>query len=264
MIGIYKITNKLNNKIYIGQSIHILQRWEEHKYQECNSAIHQAIKKYGIDNFTFEIIEECDQSLLDEKEIYWIKYYNSYKEGYNLTPGGRFACCFDIMAIKDLYENYKSMNTTAKIIGCSENTVRRILHSLDIYNNECQTEKAIDKIDPKTFSIITTYDSLTQAAISEKVSLSAISMVINGKTQSCNGFLWKLHDAPISTIKNNKVKKAKRKVSQYDKNYNLLHTYDSLMDAARALGKKKSATNYIRQSCNNKDVSAYGYFWQYA
>ena len=59
MIGIYKITNLINDKKYVGQSIHIDRRWKEHIYQNRNSAIHQAIEKYGIENFIFEIIEEC-------------------------------------------------------------------------------------------------------------------------------------------------------------------------------------------------------------
>ncbi len=60
MIGIYKITNKLNNKSYIGQSIHIEQRWQEHLYKSSGcSLLKYALYKYGADNFSFEIIEEC-------------------------------------------------------------------------------------------------------------------------------------------------------------------------------------------------------------
>lgn len=93
--GIYKITNKINGKCYIGQSIHIEQRWKEHKIlgniggnSNKRNALYEAIYKYGIDNFLFEIIEECSEEKLDEKEIEWIKYYNSYYDGYNLTIGG--------------------------------------------------------------------------------------------------------------------------------------------------------------------------------
>lgn len=59
MIGIYKITNNINNKIYIGQSVHIKRRWAEHCKPSSDSLISKAIKKYGKDNFTFEIIEKC-------------------------------------------------------------------------------------------------------------------------------------------------------------------------------------------------------------
>lgn len=86
MIGIYKITNKLNNKCYIGQSIHIERRWAEHCFPSKTSQISLAIQKYGKDNFNFEILEECTLEQLDEKEQFWIKYYNSITpNGYNVT-----------------------------------------------------------------------------------------------------------------------------------------------------------------------------------
>lgn len=91
-IGIYKITNKENGKIYIGQSINCERRIKEHCYPnryKDGLVIDVAIHKYGVENFTYEIIEECDKENLDEREIYWIAYYNSKKEGYNLTSGGQ-------------------------------------------------------------------------------------------------------------------------------------------------------------------------------
>ena len=88
MIGIYKITKKSNNKSYIGQSNDIARRFEEHKYK-IDIPIDMAIAKYGSDAFTFEILEECALNQLDEREIYWIAYYNTYKGfGYNCNPGG--------------------------------------------------------------------------------------------------------------------------------------------------------------------------------
>lgn len=89
MIGIYKITNLINRKCYIGQSIHIERRWQEHLAPSANSIIATAIKKYGKENFTFEILEEISQeelSLLDELEMLYIQQYNSIvPNGYNVT-----------------------------------------------------------------------------------------------------------------------------------------------------------------------------------
>ena len=89
--GIYKITALHNNNIYIGQSINIYARWKSH-WKETRSGsttpLHNAMRKYGKNGFLFEIIEECDQKIINEREIYWIKFYNSYKDGYNLTTGG--------------------------------------------------------------------------------------------------------------------------------------------------------------------------------
>lgn len=95
MVGIYKITNKINNKCYIGQSIHIEQRWKEHKskYQQNRKSdlpLYKAFEKYGINNFIFEILEECSEDLLNEREKYWINFYNSlvHQNGYNIREGG--------------------------------------------------------------------------------------------------------------------------------------------------------------------------------
>lgn len=95
MIGIYKITNKINNKVYIGQSVDIKQRWNAHKRQsmipnkEYNKYLYRAFRKYGIENFDFEVLEECAREELDEKERYYILQYNSCNElkGYNETGG---------------------------------------------------------------------------------------------------------------------------------------------------------------------------------
>ena len=97
MIGIYKILNSINNKIYIGQSINIESRFKKHisnayKFNSAcyNYPLYRSIRKYGLDNFIFSILEECDQENLNSKEIYWISIFNSNDPefGYNLTQGG--------------------------------------------------------------------------------------------------------------------------------------------------------------------------------
>lgn len=95
--GIYIIKNDINDKVYIGQSINIYKRIQEHFYKsECNkdvsynNALHSAIRKYGKEHFYYEILEECDASLLDEYEIEYINKYNSISpNGYNILSGGQ-------------------------------------------------------------------------------------------------------------------------------------------------------------------------------
>ena len=116
--GIYKFENKINHHIYIGQSVNITQRYKDHlnRYKnnftsnnEYDSAIHRALRKYGLENFSFEIIEECpnDTTILNEREIFWINYYNSYNDGYNETPGGDQPCPKSCKLTYDLVENIK-------------------------------------------------------------------------------------------------------------------------------------------------------------
>ena len=99
---IYKITNKINNKCYIGQSVNVPVRWRGHKSSagcvkrgektiQNNDVqiIHLALAKYGIDNFEFKVIEEVDtQEQANERETYWVAHFNSFNGGYNCTHGG--------------------------------------------------------------------------------------------------------------------------------------------------------------------------------
>lgn len=94
MIGIYKITNNINNKCYIGQSRDIQKRWISHRNvpfnpncHEYNYPLYQAIRKYGLENFSLEILEECPIKELNEKEQFWIDRYKSTNSnyGYNQT-----------------------------------------------------------------------------------------------------------------------------------------------------------------------------------
>ncbi len=86
--GIYKVTNKINGKVYIGQSVDIGRRWREHMTAKDDIYFHKAIQKYGVENFEWEVIEQCKKKDLDEREIYWIEYYDSFNKGYNCTRGG--------------------------------------------------------------------------------------------------------------------------------------------------------------------------------
>lgn len=90
MIGIYKITNKIDGKIYIGQSLNIEKRLKSHMNYSTNVHLRNAIKKYGKDNFLFEVLEETDVYSINERERYWIDVYKSTnpEKGYNLTNGG--------------------------------------------------------------------------------------------------------------------------------------------------------------------------------
>ena len=99
-VGIYKITNLINNKSYIGKSINIEMRFIAHrtKYnwdKEKNKPLYRAFKKYGIENFSFSIVKQCNKEDLDKEEIYWIGYYNTYQNGYNITIGGDGGKTFD-------------------------------------------------------------------------------------------------------------------------------------------------------------------------
>lgn len=110
---IYKATNVANGKVYIGQTIWTVEeRWKDHLWDankavcKYNSRLHKAIKKYTPLYFVVETVEQCDDSLLNEREVYWISSYNSTDRnfGYNIQRGGSNA----------LYRVHESAITNAK------------------------------------------------------------------------------------------------------------------------------------------------------
>lgn len=117
MIGIYKITNTINQKCYIGKSLDVDKRIHQHKYNiNSRPYLQNAINKYDINNFTFEIIESgLDKNDYGEREKYWISYYNSMApNGYNLTSGGEnYPGC----KMSDIVKNKISVANKGKIFS---------------------------------------------------------------------------------------------------------------------------------------------------
>lgn len=104
MTGIYKFTNKINGKSYIGQSKNIERRYKEHKTKKCeNTLFHNAINEYGFENFDFSVIEICDAKELNDKEIYYIKEFNTlFPNGYNVSEGGHYGHPIGLSSIEDV------------------------------------------------------------------------------------------------------------------------------------------------------------------
>ena len=93
--GIYKITNKQTGDIYIGQSVNIADRWKQHVKcglgidASATNKLYNNMQKYGVWNFTFEILQKCTRDKLNEKERFWIQMYQSNKVGLNVTKGNK-------------------------------------------------------------------------------------------------------------------------------------------------------------------------------
>ena len=91
--GIYKLTNQKNQKIYIGQATDIAERFRQHI--KCGLGIdapvnmlYTAMAKDGVENFTFEVLEECERAELNDREKYYIDFYRAQEHGYNMSRGG--------------------------------------------------------------------------------------------------------------------------------------------------------------------------------
>ena len=94
--GIYRITNILDNKVYIGRTTNFLSRWRDHakcgtgadKGTQINTRLYEAMLSDGIENFTFEVVDVCDKEAQPEREKYWISFCKSNEFGYNIQAGG--------------------------------------------------------------------------------------------------------------------------------------------------------------------------------
>ena len=191
---IYKIENQINHKVYIGQTIKSLnKRFSQHKNNYTKpyfSQIHlyRAFKKYGIENFSFEKIEQVNDEDLDEREKYWIAYYNSYENGYNSTLGGRDIELYkwDYEQIKKLYDEYRSARKVAKIIGCDHSTIDNIINKMNWprYSVSSQRLHRIVLIKEDTEYIFSSLEEAANWLIENKITKS--TSVRNVRQQLAN------------------------------------------------------------------------------
>lgn len=166
--GIYKI-NFPNGKSYIGKAVDIRSRIKEHNYDKRQPILYNAIKKYWNNNITeFEILEKISDRLkLKEREIYWIKYYNTFEDkekGYNLTPGGDGAALgtenvaskfsdIDVENIRNLLMNTEiPIYKIAEMYNCNRNTISRLDKGKTYFNNKYSYPLRKIKYVPKSGS----------------------------------------------------------------------------------------------------------------
>lgn len=223
MANIYVITNNINGQQYVGQTVEkISRRFGQHKNsalhlnnKDCNSPLHLAMRKYGIDVFSVELLEECPQNKLDEREIYWINKLDTYYNGYNATLGGQQGTRqYNYEAIAEYYKKTLSKTDTQSYFNCDYSTVKRALHEFNIeelQKGELTKQRYGNKIaryDLDTQEILQIYNSQVEAAKdmyykgyakfdinniqSLKGTASRLGSVAKGKRKQSYGFGWKI------------------------------------------------------------------------
>ena len=210
---IYLIENQITHKQYIGKTYKTIEeRWKEHcrDYQKerCEKRpLYDAMNKYGIENFFVTLIEETDN--LEEREKYWISYYDTYHNGYNATLGGDGTAYFDHSdqeVIQKFYE-LRSIEKVAKYFSCSPETI-----SIRLVNNNINTYQFLNVIPriveqySKQGEFIQSFNDLQEAArwiIENKYSTakhipvaSHIGKAARGTEgrKSAYGFVWKIKE----------------------------------------------------------------------
>jgi group I intron endonuclease len=234
MIGIYKITN-LKNKIYIGQSINIENRFNSYlklyKKNKSQIKLYNSLNKYGIKNHKFEIIEECEINKLNERERYWQDYYNVLENGLNcvLTKTNELKLIF-------------SNETKNKISQSKKNN--------KYWLGRNHTEESKEKIRNKKKNIIISNE------IKNKISLSLKNHIVTKETKNKisknNAKYWK--GKKMSEETKQKMSDSKKWINiVLDLNNGIF--YNSIVDAEKTYniknlsrilkGKRKNKTSLI-------------------
>ena len=212
MAYIYKITNSINGKIYIGKTSRTIEeRFREHCQDSKNCRrehlpLYSAMRKYGVQNFSVEEVEQCEDSAADEREIYWISRYGSFGNGYNATLGGDGSPCIDRDLVIKTYKEEHNQTKTAAKLGISTRSVHNILiqNNIPIESNEDLRSKAVAMLDKETLKVIQIFPSASAAnrflGIPELN--NSIREVCHGRSKTSRGYVWKFVDDLDSSASN--------------------------------------------------------------
>lgn len=208
---IYKITNDINGKIYIGKTEHIDpdERFKEHlqdykRRRNEKRPLYDAMNKYGVEHFRFEVIEECKNT--SDREIYWIEFYRTYIgyedcNGYNATLGGDGRSYLNINEenVVDYYLNDSGMliYKTANYFNVDSKTIKNILtkHNVKVKTmkeHRKESARKIVQLNKEDLSLIAIHDSLSDANtfMGRKATTGTIKDVCKGRIQSAYGYRW--------------------------------------------------------------------------
>ena len=274
--GIYIITNTINDKVYVGQAQDLYIRTKHHISDERNPLLKKAFKKYGLDKFTINVLEKCEIEKLDDREQYWMDYYEvtNMDKGYNICP-----IAGSTRGVKKSQEERKQM---------SERASQRI-GDLNPFYGKHHSDDAKEKIRQKKIGQVVSDETkrkISQRHTGEKFSEErkmAISKALKGKDKTkehgkhiseskIGSTLSEEHKVSISKTIREKIDKGEidysdryRKVNQIDKKTNeVLNTFESISEVAKYLGRKDA--NHVSDVCKHKEhcKTAYGYKWEYA
>ncbi len=278
---IYKTTNKLNGKFYIGQD-----KNNNPNYYGSGKKIQNAIKKYGKENFVKEILEECiDENHMNEREVYWISKYNSQdrKIGYNISNGGKEG---DRQIGQDIAKN-GIYNYWVEKYGQEEADIRKkqqiekiIKHNkdngteltkkgrymlwLEKYGKEEADRRHLEwrlkisqyqqyKLENGWKHTDETKEKISKAVKGRKLSEETKNKLRKPKPE---GFSEKL--SKIKKGVSQGPSKKRLQVKQFDLNGNLLYTWDSISEV-----EKQLKIFNISAVCKGKQETAGGYKWAY-
>ena len=196
---IYKITNDINDKVYIGKTeFDIEKRFQEHcrdalKDRNEKRPLYNAMNKYGIEHFKIEEIEQCND--IENREKYWIEYYDSYNNGYNATLGGDGKTLINYDLVVEKFKKGMTITEISNELHHDIGQLSKILKVKGITSEEIKEQsktqrKSLIMLDKKTLQEIKSFNSVAEAAqycIDNQLSKDTINGISAHISQCCNG-----------------------------------------------------------------------------
>jgi len=232
---IYGIKNLINKKVYVGKSTNIKLRKKTHensfiRKQAVNIHLQRAVDKYGIENFEFLILEEVTLDNINEKEQYWINYFNSFDEkyGYNKTMGGE--------------GGNLTLETKFKISQTSPN--RKVIYQ---FNSKKELIKKWDGVGDIERELKFLNSTISKAC------------TINTNNNSAYGFYWS-YDENLNNFSGIGQENNKLQIQQFSLEGKLIKTWSSISIAVKETNSSKSS---IIRCCKNKQKTCNNFIWKY-
>lgn len=211
MSYIYKIINDINDKIYIGKTVFSIdKRFKEHccdafKQRNKERPLYKAMREYGIEHFYIELIEECDDNLASDREIYWIGLYNTYSNGYNATYGGDGKFLYNHKNIAMRLKEHPYSFDISKEFNCCVEIIREIAqeYNIKLKSYSPSSSKHVvaytkngEKIEEFDSTVLASQWCFEQGKCADLCSgaRAHISECANGKRKTAYGYIWKYED----------------------------------------------------------------------
>jgi group I intron endonuclease len=264
---IYLIINKENGHKYIGQTTQAMnKRWQQHIVESrkmSQKPLHRAFRKYGIDKFTIKEIDECDEHLLNEKEEYWIKHYNTFEsaDGYNATSGGD-KVVFNEETKTKISEKLSNIERTSEWVeniktSLKEKAIRESWGCLTDKNrgNGKHSGLRVQGIHIETGEMKEWENARIAAAdVAGDPNKNSNILLSARKGYKCYGYKWKILEE----------KSKKKAVFAIDKKTGFIGPkYESIAEASREMGNQTKGTGLIKSLRNPGRYSWKGFYWYY-
>lgn len=270
MVGIYKITNKLNNKAYIGQSVHCGKRLDQHCKGE--QLIDEIIQLEGIENFTFEIIKQCNKNELSIWEDYYIIKYNTmfpngYNKKWNCSKNLRQILTENLNGQIDIaYEVEQEQDILKGNLGCeySDNDIEENFN--DVSTEFFKKKETVFERDLYDFE---KEDDIVQYFKNNKKYILS-NKKFNKKRGNGMGIYTNYQIKIINLVSViNEILRPKikiKKIYQYDVDLNFIASFNCGIDAANSLKLNKNidyVRDFITEVARGRKRIGYGYIWSY-